>query len=53
VSLYRAAKHAKDLGMNKEEVINLIRDINSYWVRPMDITRLENTLVKQIEEWSF
>ena len=53
VSLYRAAKHAKDLGMSKEEVINLVRDINSYWVRPMDNLRLENTLINQIEGWSF
>lgn len=53
VSLYRAAKHAKDLGMSKEEVINLIQEINSYWIRPMDQTRLNNTLIKQIEDWSF
>ena len=53
VSLYRAAKHAKDLGMSREEVIELIQEINSYWTRPMDQTRLNNTLIKQIEDWSF
>lgn len=53
VSLYRAAKHAKDLGMNREEVIELIQEINSYWTRPMDQTRLNNTLIKQIQDWSF
>lgn len=53
VSLYRAAKHAKDLGMGKEEVIELIQEINSYWTRPMDQTRLNNTLIKQIQDWSF
>ena len=53
VSLYRAAKHAKDLGMGKEEIIELIQEINSYWTRPMDQTRLNNTLIKQIQDWSF
>ena len=53
VSLYRAAKHAKDLGMAKDEVIELIQEINSYWTRPMDQTRLNNTLIKQIQDWSF
>ena len=51
--LYRAAKHAKDLGASKEETIALIREINDYWVLPMDEKRLNQTIIKQIENWSF
>lgn len=51
--LYRAAKHAKDLGATKDEVISLIKEINDYWVLPMDETRLYNTIIKQIEGWIF
>lgn len=51
LSLIRAAKHAKDLGMNNEAIIALIRDINNYWEDPMDETRLNNTIIKQIEGW--
>lgn len=51
--LYRAAKHAKDLGATKEEIVRLIYDINNYWVMPMDENRLYNTIIKQIESWSY
>lgn len=51
--LYRAARHAKDLGMNQDEVIDLIREINDYWISPMPSDRLENTILKQIRSWEF
>jgi len=47
--LIRAAKHAYgQLGLTKEETIDLIRDINNYWVMPMPEERLENTILSQI-----
>ena len=53
ISLIKAAHHAKDLGMSKDEVIELMNDINTYWTYPMDNTRLQNTIIKQIEKWNF
>lgn len=51
--MYKAAKHAKDLGASKEQILNLVNKINNYWIVPMDKERLENTFIKQIENWSF
>ena len=51
LNLYRAAKHAKDLGMTKEQIVELIEDINNYWEYPMDHSRLENTILNQIRSW--
>ena len=51
--LFRAAKHAKELGASMDEVIDLVKDINNYWESPMPESRLENTLLKQIRGWSF
>lgn len=53
VSLIRAARHAKDLGMSKDEVLNLMEEINSYWSIPMDRKRFENTILNQIKNWEF
>lgn len=50
ISLYKAYRHAKDLGMTAEEIINLILEINSYWVSPMDSYRLEATILNQIRK---
>lgn len=50
--MYKAAKHAKDLGANKEQIIDLVNKINNYWIVPMSIDRLENTIIKQIERWN-
>ena len=52
ISLIRAAKHAKDLGMDKEGILNLMEEINSYWEEPMEQTRFENTILNQIRNWS-
>ena len=51
LNLYRAAKHAKDLGMTKEQIVELIEDINNYWEYPMNHSRLENTILNQIRSW--
>lgn len=51
LNMLKAAKHARDLGMPKEEIINLIYRINNYWIYPMDEDRIQNTLVSQIERW--
>lgn len=47
-----AAKHAyKDLGASKEEVIELVHEINEYWVHSMSEERLRTTVINQIERW--
>lgn len=51
ISLIRAAKHAKDLGMNKDEIIELMYQINDYWVYPMEEKRFKNTIISQIQKW--
>lgn len=51
--LYRAAKHARDLGMSQDGVISLLERINDYWVSPMPSDRFENTIIKQVKSWSF
>jgi len=51
VSLIRAAKHARDLGMSKEHIIELINEINEYWVTPMDQDRFNRTILSQINRW--
>lgn len=52
-SLIRAAKHAKDLGMSKEQVLELMESINSYWIYPMERQRFENTILNYIRSWKF
>lgn len=51
VSLIRAAKHARDLGMSTEEIISLMNEINEYWEVPMESKRFENTIINQIRNW--
>ncbi|OCR88089.1 hypothetical protein CFT13S00388_02680 [Campylobacter fetus subsp. testudinum] len=51
VSLIRAAKHARDLGMSKDEILNLMEEINDYWSYPMERVRFENTILNQIRNW--
>jgi len=52
VSLIRAARYAKDLGATKEEIVELIWEINDYWTIPMDTDRVENTIISQVLRWS-
>ena len=51
LALIRAAKHAKDLFANKDQVIELMNDINNYWVEPLEDERFERTVITQIERW--
>lgn len=51
-NLIRAARHAKDLGMEISDIIKLVEDINDYWVSSMDEDRLEKTILSQIRRWS-
>jgi hypothetical protein len=50
-NLIRAAYHAKDLGASKEEIIDLMHEINNYWLYPMPETRFNNTILSQIRRW--
>lgn len=53
ISLIRAAKHAKDLGMSKEDILALMENINSYWIYPMEEQRFKNTILDQIKNWRY
>ncbi len=46
VKMYRALAYAIDCGADEEYLTNLAHEINDYWIAPMDVTRLENTLLK-------
>ena len=48
-SLIRAALYAKDLGATKQEVIDLMEDINDYWSYPMSRERFERTILDYVE----
>jgi len=52
LALIRAAKHAKDLGATVDEIIDLVDDINSYWVEPLEEDRFERTIKQQIRRWT-
>jgi hypothetical protein len=49
--LIRAAKHAKDLGASVQQILNLVEDINNYWVEPLEEKRFERTIRQQIRRW--
>jgi hypothetical protein len=46
--MYRAARHAQDLGATYEEISNLLTDANNYWISPMPKDRF-NKILKQVE----
>ena len=50
-SMIRMAYHAKDLGMNNQEIIELVHRANDYWVSPLPEDRLETTVLSQIRRW--
>lgn len=51
-AMLKAALHARDdLQMTKDEIIDLLYDINSYWTIPMDEDRLRSTLISQVQRW--
>lgn len=51
LSLIRAAKHAKDLGLSNEGIMQLITDINDYWDIPMDTEEIDRTIFSQVRRW--
>jgi hypothetical protein len=51
--LIRCAKHAKDLGASKQQVLNLMEDVQSYWINPLEEERYQRTIVSQLERWEF
>ena len=51
LNLIRAAKHARDLGMPKDEIIALMYRISNYWAYPLDDIRMQNTIISQIDRW--
>ena len=48
-----AARKAKELGADKEYVLNLVNEINNYWIVPLNETRFTNTILNQIKRWNF
>lgn len=48
-----AAKRARELGADKEYILNLMEQINNYWISGMDRIRFENTILNQINRWNF
>lgn len=51
LNLITAAHKAKHLGMPKEEIIQLMYRINSYWTYPMDEVYLQQKVISQIERF--
>jgi len=49
LTLIRAAKHAKDLGATKQQVIDLMDSAQEYWVEPLEEERYQRTIIKQVE----
>ena len=53
LSLIRALHHLKDLGATPEIAEQAVREINDYWIYPIDETRFERTILAQIPKiWS-
>ena len=48
-----ACRYARELGASKDYCLNLIEQINSYWVKPFDPIRFENQIRRQIDRWQF
>jgi hypothetical protein len=46
-----AARKAKELGADKEYIIELMNKINDFWVLPMEQSRFEQTILEQIKRW--
>lgn len=48
-----AAKRARELGADKEYVIELMHKINNYWTKPLEEQRFNHTILQQISRWTF
>lgn len=53
IKMIWAAKYAKELGASKEYIIDLMNQINNYWVVPLDEHRFNTTIINQINRWTF
>jgi hypothetical protein len=51
LAMVRMMKHARDLGMSKEDIIALVYRANDYWHTPMPIERIQRTILAQLERW--
>ena len=51
VSLMRAAYYARDLNADHKYIVDLIGQINTYWTHPMDQSKIEATVISQINRW--
>jgi len=49
--LIAAAYHAKELGANNHEIIELLHEINNYWEYPMPQNRLDTTILSQVRRF--
>lgn len=47
-NMIRAAYHAQELGASVEHTLELMQDINDYWVSPLQLQRF-NGILKQVE----
>lgn len=50
-SLIRAAYHARDLKASNEDIIELVKDINTYWDDPLEDKELERNIFSQINRF--
>lgn len=46
--LVRAMYHAHELGMSRDDIIDLIHSINNFWDYPMPFDRLDSTILSQV-----
>lgn len=53
LSLIRAAKHAYDMGADKDYITLLIEEINDYWIEPLDNDEIERTILSQVDRWKY
>lgn len=48
INLVRAGLHMIDLGADADYITNIINQINSYWVSPMEQSRIDETILKYL-----
>ena len=48
-----AARRARELGADRDYILNLMEEINNYWTVPMPDERFQNTIINQIMRWVF
>jgi hypothetical protein len=48
-----AARYARELGADKEYTIELLKEINSFWMAPYPEPDFTKCIINQVERWSF